>query len=135
MLQTSTAACGGTSVCAPGVFVTGRECSPGNVAVDSLWVVVRPSVLFAWLQADQSMQARRGENAGETLHDEFIVHAIQSAQKREIDGARRASCAVSAKDAATNQGAVVWVSDADGQPDQATDRWSSVSRRAQARSN
>jgi hypothetical protein len=162
MLHSTTAAHARVPVYTPGVFVAGEEWrawrrSPhgyehlanrivgtlkveigdwmADVAFDSPEVLARPMANFAWLKADQSTQVPRGENAGMTLHHEFVVRKLQSAPMREIDGKWRASFPASEMDTANNQAVAVWVVGVDGQPVQATGGWLSAAHAVRAQSD
>ena len=161
-LQAVRASHAGTSVYTPGVFVAGKEWrawrrSPhaheqlsgsavgvlklamagttADITFASAHLIAPPKVVLAWLQANESTQVRRGENAGKTLRHEFVVTRLQAAQMQDRDGTWHAALATTAADTTTHQAAAVWVVDADEQPIQATGGWLSRTDAAQGRTD
>ena len=94
-----------------------------NVTFDSPAAFTQLNVAFAWLQANQTTQVRHGENAGKSLHHEFVARALHSAPMQMTDGIWRASVPTSAADKIASQAVAIWVVDVDGQPVQATGGW------------
>ncbi len=148
-LQATTAASAGTEVYTPGVFVGGEEwrswrnaphrynelperrvgvlkvavdASTADVTFDSAQHLQEPTVVLAWLLSGQSTQVRHGENAGKTLHHEFVVHRLDSTKMRVVDGTWRASLPVASTHPENREGVAVWVVDAD-RVVQATGGW------------
>ncbi len=149
-LHETTAAHANAPVYTPGVFVAGKEwrswqrvplaiaAAPDRVAgvlkvhvdealtdvtFDSPTALTQLNVDFAWLQANQTTQVRRGENAGKTLHHEFVARALYTAPMQMRDGIWRASVPTSAADRIASHAVAIWVIDATGQPVQATGGW------------
>jgi hypothetical protein len=149
-LHETTAAHANAPVYTPGVFVAGKEWrswqrSPlaiaaipdgvagvlkvnvgdalADVTFDSPTAFTQLNVDFAWLQANQTTQVRRGENAGKSLHHEFVARALHTAPMRMSDGIWRASVPMSAADRIRSHAVAIWVVDAAGQPVQATGGW------------
>jgi len=102
-LHETTAAHANAPVYTPGVFVAGREWrvwrraplsidglrdsivgvlkaevgdAIATVTFDSPKAFTQLNVDLAWLQANQTTQVRRGENAGKNLHHEFVARAL-----------------------------------------------------------
>ena len=149
-LHETTAANANAPVYTPGVFVAGQEWRAwrrtplaiegqpdrvvgvlkvemgdaiASVTFDSPVTFSKLNVDLAWLQANQTTQVRRGENAGKNLHHEFVARTLHSAPMQMSKGIWRASFATSATDAVESQAIAVWVVDAAGQPVQATGGW------------
>jgi hypothetical protein len=149
-LHATTAALAGAPVYTPGVFVAGREwrawrhaplaidSPPDNpvgvlkadvgdaiatVTFDSPKAFTQLNVDLAWLQANQITQVRRGENAGKSLHHEFVARTLHCAPMQMSNGIWRASVPTSAIDKRTAQAIAIWVVDGAGQPIQATGGW------------
>jgi hypothetical protein len=149
-LHATTAANANAPVYTPGVFVAGREwrawrraplaiAAPpdhvvgvvkaevgdpsANVSFDSPNAFTQLSVDLAWLQANQTTQVRHGENAGKSLHHEFVARALYSAPMQLSNGIWRASIPTLATERSTAQAVAIWVIDGAGQPVQATGGW------------
>ncbi len=149
-LHETTAAHANAPVYTPGVFVAGKEwrswrrapleiaAAPDRIAgvlkvhvgdaladvtFDSPTAFTQLSVEFAWLQANQTTQVRRGENAGKNLHHEFVARALHTAPMQMSDGIWRASVPTSAAHRGASHAVAIWVVDAAGQPVQATGGW------------
>jgi hypothetical protein len=149
-LHETTAASANAPVYTPGVFVAGREWrawryaplaiaapldsivgivkaevgdASTNVSFDSPKALTQLSVDLAWLQANQTTQVRHGENAGKSLHHEFVARALYSVPMQLRDGVWRASVPTLASDRSAAQAVAIWVVDGAGQPVQATGGW------------
>lgn len=149
-LHEETATRAKAQVYTPGVFVAGREWSTWRrapfaindqqdavvgvlrveaanaimgITFDSLETFNRLNVHLAWLQADQTTQVRRGENAGKSLHHEFVARALSSARMEMSGRIWRASVPASAADRGSSQAVAIWVVDDTGRPVQATGGW------------
>jgi hypothetical protein len=149
-LHETTAAHAKAPVYTPGVFVAGQEWRAwrrapraidappdsvvgvlkvemgdaiASVTFDSPGTFAKLNVDLAWLQANQTTQVRRGENAGKSLHHEFVAHALHSAPMQLSNGIWRASVPASATDKSVAQAVAIWVVDGGGQPIQATGGW------------
>lgn len=149
-LHESTAAYARAPVYTPGVFVAGKEWrswlraplafnelpdkvvgilrvevddSMASVTFGSREPLTQPNVALAWLESNQTTQVRRGENAGKSLHHEFVARALRSAPLQLTNGIWRASVPVTDADSAASQALAIWVTDSDGKPVQATGGW------------
>jgi hypothetical protein len=83
----------------------------------------QPHVTVAWLRGDQQTRVQRGENAGTTLRHRFIADTVQTQPLALQDGAWQASVAGADRTSVTYAAVAVWVTDAGGQPIQATGGW------------
>ena len=149
-LHETTAARANAPVYTPGVFVAGKEWRSwrraplaidgandgvagvlrvdlgdaiADVTFDSPGTFTQLNVDLAWLQAGQTTQVRRGENAGKSLHHEFVARAMRSTPMEMTGHVWRASVPASAADRNASQAIAVWVVDSAGQPVQATGGW------------
>jgi len=149
-LHEATAERANAPVYTPGVFIAGRESRAWqraplaidgppdgvvgvlrvevgdaitNVTFDSPDTFTRLTVDLAWLQANQTTQVRRGENAGKSLHHEFVARSLHSAPLQMSNGIWRASVPASATDQIESQALAIWVVDEAGRPVQATGGW------------
>ena len=98
------------------------DASTADVTFISAQRLQEPTVMLAWLLSGQSTQVRRGENAGKTLHHEFVVRQLDSMQMRAVDGTWRASFPMTSTHAEVREAVAVWVVDAD-RVVQATGGW------------
>ena len=105
-----------------GVLKVAVDAATADVTFNSAQPLQEPTVVLAWLLSGQSTQVRHGENAGKTLHHEFVVHQLDSTKMRVVDGTWRASLPVASAHPENREAVAVWVVDAD-RVVQATGGW------------
>jgi len=149
-LQTAVARRAGTSVYTPGVFVAGREwrswrrdrnafeqlpsaivgplkAKVRDTSVDVAFVssvrIEAPTINLALLTSDQSTEVLHGENAGKTLHHDFVVRALKVTRLQGVNATWQTTITLPAADLASSRAVALWVADADGLPVQAAGGW------------